>query len=89
MKQIQLSTFATNPPHCLNSSRTLERTRPKMSSPGDTKDDKQEIFDATSSESSEDGEDTDEDTAEQEIDKEGGDKRGGAPPKKKKRKKLR
>ena len=39
-----------------------------MSSPGDTKEDKQEIFDATSSsESSEDGEDTDEDTAEQEI----------------------
>ena len=89
LKQIQLSTFATNPSHCLKTPRTLERSRPKMSSPGDTKDDKQEIFDAISSESSEDGEDTDEDTAEQEIDKEGGDKRGGAPPKKKKRKKLR
>ena len=90
LKQIQLSTFATNPSHCLKTSRTLERSRPKMSSPGDTKDDKQEIFDAIcSSESSEDGEDTDEDTAEQEMDKEGGDKRGGAPPKKKKRKKLR
>ena len=90
LKQIQLSTFATNPSHCLKTSRTLERSRPKMSSPGDTKDDKQEIFDAiSSSESSEDGEYTDEDTAEQEIDKEGGDKSDGAPPKKKKRKKLR
>ena len=60
-----------------------------MSSPGDIKDDEQEMLDAISSESSEDGEDTDEDIAEQEIDKEGGDKSDGAPPKKKKRKKLR